>query len=347
MEKKREIWVDDVKVIACVLVAMGHFFQSMIKAGILPENNLYGWFEKTIYYYHVPLFFICSGYLYQRYSVVDSMETWKNNVLKKLLVLGVPYFTFSFATWFLKTVFSGTVNDEIGGLFGTLFLEPTSPYWYLYCLFFLFLITPTFRNLRMAAVGFVITFVMKAVALTGAGTSVYAVSTVLSNEIWFVLGMCMSVGIVEYAWRPVKAWIGAGLGAVFLGLSVLLAGVDNGWVSFLLGVLACAAVVELVGGIEADRQERKSGQVEDQKQNIVFAFLSKYTMPIFVMHTLFAAPLRAVLLKAGVENGAAHVALGILISFIGPIVAAEIMKKTKVLEFFLYPGKFVRMQGAK
>ncbi len=29
MEQKREIWVGDVKVIACVLVVLGHFFQSM------------------------------------------------------------------------------------------------------------------------------------------------------------------------------------------------------------------------------------------------------------------------------------------------------------------------------
>ena len=38
--KTREKWVDDVKVIACILVVLGHFFQSMTKANILPENDL-------------------------------------------------------------------------------------------------------------------------------------------------------------------------------------------------------------------------------------------------------------------------------------------------------------------
>lgn len=61
----REKWVDDVKVIACVLVVLGHFYQSMTKASILPENYLYEWFETTIYYFHVPLFFICSGEVQQ------------------------------------------------------------------------------------------------------------------------------------------------------------------------------------------------------------------------------------------------------------------------------------------
>lgn len=71
-------------------------------------------------------------------------------------------------------------------------------------------------------------------------------------------------------------------------------------------------------------------------------FLARYTMPIFLMHTLFAAPMRSVLLKVGIENAIIHVVLGLSISFVGPIIAAWIMKKTKWLEFFLYPNKFIR-----
>ena len=59
-------------------------------------------------------------------------------------------------------------------------------------------------------------------------------------------------------------------------------------------------------------------------------------------YTLFAAPTRAVLLKVGVTNAAAHVVLGLGISFVGPIVAAWVMKKTKYLEFFLYPNKVIK-----
>lgn len=191
MEKQREIWVDNVKVIACILVVLGHFFQSMTKANILPTNNLYLWFNQTIYYFHVPLFFICSGYLYQRYSRVDSAKSWGRNVIKKALALGVPYFTFSFATWLLKTVFSSSTNNEIGRLFDTLFLHPASPYWYLYALFFIFLITPTFRNKAMAGVGLAIAIVLKALGIIG-GYGIQAISYILSNEIWFVIGMCLS-----------------------------------------------------------------------------------------------------------------------------------------------------------
>lgn len=141
--------------------------------------------------------------------------------------------------------------------------------------------------------------------------------------------MCLAV----IAWKPLKIWISRAIGAVFVVLSVLLVDVSNGWLSFGLGVMACAAIVEIVRSIDEGRSQIR-----------FFSLLSKYTMPIFVMHTLFAAPFRAVLLKIGVSNAAVHIIGGIAISFIGPIIAAEIMKKTKVLEFFLYPGKFIKVK---
>lgn len=96
--KTREKWVDDVKVIACIFAVLGHFFQCMTKSKILPESDLYGWFNTTIYYFYVPLFFICSGYLYQKYSKVNSVDSWIKNVVKKAFVLGVPYVTLSTTT---------------------------------------------------------------------------------------------------------------------------------------------------------------------------------------------------------------------------------------------------------
>ena len=326
--RTREKWVDDVKVIACILVVLGHFFQSMTKANILPESDLYEWFNTTIYYFHVPLFFICSGYLYQKYSQVNSVGSWCKNVMKKALALGVPYVTFTTATWVLKKVFSSSVNDQIGGLGDTLFLHPTAPYWYLYALLFIFFITPTFSNAKAAAVGLIVALVANVLILMGGGYSVYAVSAVLSNEIWFVLGMSICVFNVQIRGKKLQGTV-FGLLFFLLSVAVYMADIQNLVLSFELGLVACAAVILLIAGYE-----RKSGKV--------MGFLAKYTMPIFLLHTLFAAPLRSVLLKIGITNAEVHVVLGLGISFAGPIIAAWIMKKTKWLEFFLYPNKIIK-----
>lgn len=310
------------------MVVLGHFFQSMTKANILPENDLYKWFNTTIYYFHVPLFFICSGYLYQKYSKVNSVGSWCKNVTKKALTLGVPYATFTTATWVLKKLFSSSVNDQIGGLGDTLFLHPTSPYWYLYALFFIFLVTPTFSSVKAAAAGIIISLSAKLLISTGIGYEIYAVSTFLSNEIWFVLGMSICVFNVQPKGRKVQGMI---CGLLFIILSILAytAEISGSAVSFVMGVLACVAVIMMVAGFE-------------EKFGRGMEFIAKYTMPIFLMHTLFAAPLRSVLIKIGIENAVIHVVLGLVISFAGPIIAAWIMKKTKWLEFFLYPVDYIK-----
>ncbi len=326
--RTREKWVDGVKVIACILVVLGHFFQSMTKANILPENDLYEWFNTTIYYFHVPLFFICSGYLYQKYSKVNSVGSWYRNVAKKVLVLGVPYATFTTATWVLKKVFSSSVNDQIGGLGETLFFHPTAPYWYLYALFFIFLVTPTFNSVKAAAVGLVVALAAKGLILTGGGDSIYAVSTVLSNEIWFVLGMSICAFNVQLKGRKVQGMI-CGVLFIILSIMVYTAEISSSAASFIMGLLACVAVIMMVAGFE-------------EKLGRGMEFIAKYTMPIFLMHTLFAAPMRSVLLKLGITNAVAHIVLGVGISFAGPIIAAWIIKKTKWLEFFLYPNKIIK-----
>lgn len=213
---------DDVKVIACILVVLGHFLASV--QSYAPGGVLYEWFHKTIYYFHVPLFFICSGYLYQKYSQIDDIKSYLKNISKKALALGIPYVTFSSVTWVLKTVFSRDVNNQIGGFCDTLFLHPTAPYWYLYALFFIFLITPTFTNVKMAAVGLIVAFTAKLLILGGIG--IYAVSTVLTNEIWFVIGMSICVFDVQIRGKKLQGTV---IGLLFLGLSIVvhMANVQN------------------------------------------------------------------------------------------------------------------------
>lgn len=132
---------------------------------------------------------------------------------------------------------------------------------------------------------------------------------------------------VQLKGRKVQGTI---FGMLFIILSIVVYATEIGGsaISFAMGLLACVAVILMVADYEG-----KFGKCMD--------FLAKYTMPIFLMHTLFAAPLRSILMKVGIENAVIHVVLGLGISFVGPIIAAWIMKKTKWLEFFLYPNQFL------
>ena len=197
----------------------------------------------------------------------------------------------------------------------------------MYALFFIFLVTPTFSSVKATTVGLIIALVAKTIILMG-GYSIYAVSTVFSNEIWFVFGMSICVFNIQPKSKRVQGTI-FGLLFIILSIAVYTAKIRGSAISFAMGLLACVAVILIVAGFE-----EKFGRGMD--------FLAKYTMPIFLMHTLFAAPVKSVLSKMGITNTVVHIVLGLAISFAGPIIAAWIMKKTKWLEFFLYPNKFIR-----
>lgn len=335
MNKQRDIWVDNVKVIACVLVVLGHFFQSMVKANILVDGALYEWFNTTIYYFHVPLFFICSGYLFQKYSKVDSLYEWKNNILRKLLALGIPYLVFSVLTWLLKTVFASSVNDNIGGLGETLFLKPASPYWYLYILFFIFVVTKTAKNKNEMMILLCLASFLKLMSILGVSANIYIIDKILDDWIWFVLGMYQAYeNMPEIINKRIKISLGSVLGAVFMLLSIVvyIYGIEKLYVRFVLGVVACVAVMLLMQGFF------------EEDQNRIFGFMAKYTMPIFLMHTMVAAPFRSILLKLGITNLGIHIVLGLIVSFVGPIIAILIIEKIGKLDFIIYPTKYIKVR---
>lgn len=327
---QRETWVDNVKSFACLLVVLGHFAQSMVRSGIASPNDLYSWFQATIYTFHVPLFFICSGYLYQRNAWTNSPSLWWGSVKKKLLTLGVPYVAFTLITLGMKLFASDDVNSPASDPLATLFLNPTSPYWYLYTLFLLFLLTPTAKDEAQSARMLALALILKTLSLLGVGGGLpFAVTSVMGNDVWFVAGMCLR----SFGWVERLGGGSALIGLMFLPLSVVANAHGSGpWTSFTVGCLACTFVVS-------------SALVCSSRvsQPHVLSLCARYSFPVFLMHTIFAAGARIILLKLGFVDLGVQVVFGLLASVGGPVVAMYVMEKLKPLDFIVYPSRYIKM----
>lgn len=330
----REIWVDNVKVVACVFVVLGHFVQSMGKSGLIIRGDTYYWFYYAVSSFHVPLFFICSGYLYQRFSHVNSFSTWIENMRKKLVALGVPYFFFSTVTVVLVGAAGSAANGTSGSLLTTLLFEPRAPYWYLYVLFFIFAVTPTVDNGKQASVILAIALGVK--VLQSANTECgwvplpYLVDKLCNFEVWFAGGMLLA------RWRHVciPMWVSVVLLVAFIPLSVTLCslfGMSGDFAQFLLGLIACIGVIGVIKCTFTDNKQRRP-----------FLWLAPYIMPIFLMHTICAAGIRIFLFKFGVTTLSMHVVLGVGASFVGPVVIAKVMEHVDHLDFLVYPRRYIR-----
>lgn len=322
--KLRHFWIDYVKLTACILVAVGHLLQSFIKSGIIPQSNALLLFDRSIYTFHVPLFFICSGFLYQKYSRINSLKSYFRHARKKFCTLGVPYLFFVTITWVMKRIMSSEVNKSVGGFFDAVFVHPIMQYWYLYCLLLLFLIIPTAKSKRTSIVFLVVSVCMKMISFRYP-FEIYALYIVFSNAVWFVLGMCLCSFDICRLFKNKSTFAGA----IVLILAFLLCCTNthiewNNGIDFVSGLLACAGII-LFFGYYCEHNTK-----HDWIQSV-----SKYTMPIYLMHTMFAAAGRIFLLKLGIDNPSVHIASGLVLSFGAPVFAANIMLRTKVLSQLL------------
>lgn len=331
--KTRYTWVDNIKFACCILVVLGHTFMGLAESGIIEKSLAYNLLTQSVYTFHVPLFFVCSGFLYQKSDRVHSVKSWGKNVLDKLLNLGVPYAVFTIITVVFKTVFSDSVNNPSGNLLKTLFLAPVAPYWYLYALFLLFLFIPCLKSKKQATALFFTAFAARIVYLLCVDHSValpYVLYSMFCRMIWFVIGMCLAFDIFDLKALYSKAvMILFGLTAIGMSIYYYRELYLNQTVQYIIGMLFVISIIIL-------------------SQNLHFGFIDKvsfkfneYFMPVYVMHTIFSAGVRILLLKSGVENFAVHLVCGLAAGFLLPAAIYEIAKKIPPLLFFIYPKKAI------
>lgn len=319
-------WVDLTKCLACLLVLTGHLLQGLVKAGIMQNSFGYGYANRMMYHVNIALFLICSGYLYQKYSHIDSFKDYLDNLGKKAFRLLIPYVFFVTLSWIIKCLLRDDVNTQVESLLYELVIKPMSPYWFLLILFALFVITPLIKGWRTLLLVNIEAIVIYIVIVNNRNLP-YAV-TLLPFIIWFVLGMDMAylksddriyTNADEGKGKVLQAAVSALLMLAFLLIGFIEYRTDpkSEILYFIIPLLGCSGIVGLNMAI--------SHKIDSD----ILARCSAYAMPIYLMHTIFAAGVRVGLLHAGVTSLLLHLIAGIVIGIAGPVVTYEIWKVVK------------------
>ena len=132
--KKRYNELDLMKGIGIILVYLGHSFN--LKG--LENLSLFSYIHSTIYSFHMPLFFLISGFLLSNVKIISGGWTYYHNKIKRLLI---PYFFINLVDFIPRTLFPSLVNSKFGGIKEVLFYG-TKISWFIYTLFIIFMIFP-------------------------------------------------------------------------------------------------------------------------------------------------------------------------------------------------------------
>lgn len=133
-------WIDALKGIAIFSVVLGHCVTDSMSSNTFPE---YAAFLKIlydfIYSFHMPLFFIISGYVFY---ISKSYKRYKAKVIDFTII----YTIWCSLMWVSKFVMGKDVNNPVTliDLFSIVY-KPIMIYWYLYVLIFMYLVASVLK----------------------------------------------------------------------------------------------------------------------------------------------------------------------------------------------------------
>lgn len=324
---ERNVLVDKLKGYACFLVLFGHVIMGIRLAGIDIPSFFEG-VEKFLWSFHVALFMFLSGVVYKETGEWKSKKTKPKFILHKLLNFGIPYFVFSAIYIFINSfVGQANTNSSLSDIL-KIWKTPVAHYWFLYALFFLFVIWTGFSGiLKNWQTTLLVVLIGYIFPLLGIGLGSFDV--VFYSALSFGVGTFINFKKIS---KP-SAWfkyLFVFLHIIVAVLFIITNIIEDAFVKefmALFGIYASILFISLLQNFKPISH--------------FFDFMNKYSFQIYLLHTIFTAGIRIVLLRVNVTQWWIHVILGTICGIAFSVIVAVIAKKIKFLNFFFFPTKYI------
>lgn len=320
-------WILIAKGMGIVLVVVGHFY---------PETSPTYWSEirKIIYSFHMPLFFILSGYLYGhgKYSYSDLIKTKAKRLIYPFVSIAGAVLIIKYVAGLVVKLVHPVNIDSIYALLS----NPAKSYmpllWFVYVLFLIFAIYPLARLFLNTLSILLLLLVINAVL----GNEYLVFGKALSNMPFFVVGVIlrengklsrMATGADwRYAFVPLVMF----LLAYVIQFSVNVESVYEYPTRFFLGVVGSLFVINISHSISAFSDKKIKGTLIE---------IGYYSMSIYLFHTLFESTVRIGFLQVFKHVQAPFELIALVAITCG--VAFSIVLEKEVLRKYWVTKKFV------
>ena len=326
---ERNVLVDKLKGYACFLVLFGHVIMGIRLAG-LNIPSFFAGMELFLWSFHVALFLFLSGVVYKETGEWKGKKTKSAFIIHKLVNLGVPYVVFS-AIYIAINAFVGeaNTNSSITDIF-KIWKTPVAQYWFLYALFFLFLIWTTLsgylKNWQITAIVLLIGYVLP---LLGVGLGSFDI--VFYSALAFGVGTFIDFKRISTLHKWIKVLVILLHIATSVALIVLGKIEDAFFKEFMIlfGIYSSILFISLLEEVKLISR--------------FLLFINKYSLQIYLLHTIFTAGIRIILIRLNVTQWWIHVIIGTVCGLFFSVLASVIAKKVKFLNFFFFPTKTVKI----
>ena len=325
---ERNVLVDRLKGYACFLVLFGHVIMGIRLAGINIPVFFEG-VEKFLWSFHVSLFMFLSGVVYKETGEWKRKKTKARFILSKLCGLGIPYVVFSAVYIFINSfVGEANTNSSVSDILN-IWKTPVAQYWFLYALFFLFCIWGSLSGiLKNWTITILVVLIGYILPLCGIGLGSFDI--VFYSALAFGLGTSVSFAKLFEIPNFVK-WVVIISHIIASTVLIVFDKIELSFVKeimMLYGIYASILLISLI---------------QDYKWISRFLnFMNRYSFQTYLLHTIFTAGARILLLRFNITWWWLHVILGTTCGIGCSVLVSEIAKKVPFFNFFFFPTKVLK-----
>ena len=332
-KKERVNFIDALKGFAIIMVVVGHVADGYLRG--TEAHNAWWHLYNGIYTFHMPLFMMLSGYLYElAYFKKDRGSEKKRygHLGKHILNLIFIYILFSLLYGFFKVAFIDIVKESITlADLSSIYRISIAPFWYLYILIIYYVVFALLRRLPQN----LMLMLLLSVNLVASGiemTMDFEIYRLLQYGIYFGIGIALSRG--ELLYTDKKLSIIAAVMSLFC--MILLWNNPEGkylylipYVNTLIALGIIPVIWNLFENIEALSKKDLLGKLGNP-----LLVLGRYTLEIYVMHIIFTSIVRIGLGGIGGKSGGLwiipDIIIGVVISTGIPVFISFILKKLRI-----------------
>lgn len=331
----REAWIDVARAVALILVVLGHVERGLVAAGIMPVATA-GDFDRVIYSFHIPLFFLISGFLFAR-SIRERpfLSSWRFRTLR----LAKPYIVWSIVLLGLIVFAADLANAPVSAgdaLSGILLLpiQPVSIFWFLYTLLLCTCVSGLateygrFTPARLLYWSFVLHLIyLISLSDFQAGPGLQFVRFA-EHQLYFAIGFFLAASgrlkLFDLSGDQIRqetiAVFTILMASCFLAAAIVLTRFDLSYHSVTGTVAALTANAAILSACYL------AFGLRSWTAPAPLLTISAQTLAIFCMHVPFVAVTRIALIRFGVEDTAVQLVLGTAAGLAGPLFALKLIQ---------------------
>lgn len=323
--RQRLVWIDIAKGVGIIFVVVGHAGRGILNAGIADESGILPIIDRAIYAFHMPFFFILAGITFGLSPPVNI----KHDLWRKLWRLFYTLVIWTYAFLAMRALAGKSAN--VDGSWFDLLVFPLPPFAHFWFLWALLINTAIWTALRLIFLPYmselyfwiaaVIVSIMFNFAAALPNQMIPIFGPAINYSFAFTIGALIMVSPARNI-VPSRNLAFSGIITFAAGIWAIIFFEPNTYNVTIGTVLALTLIAPMI---------LISKNYGDTMWGRTSAFLGTISMAIYVMHTMFSASFRILLLELGVDYLVVHLALGIMAGVCGPLIVYLFVRRLGAL----------------